>query len=928
MDIPAFNTYPPSPSAIDHIARQSRRFTSRISRLFPIAILMLLLECAAHGQFRASLRGTVTDPSGAVIPGATVTLTNKDTGTTTSAVSNSGGIYTFNGLPPAHYQIKVVRNGFQTKMLSNVQIIPEQANTVNVTMQVGKVQQTVTVSGLTLGLPTSTATLSQTINSEQIQHMPSFNRDVFKLAELTPGVFGDASQGSGGGNFSLPGNQGPGGPSGGQAGIFATENGPQVQDMGGQYETNSISVDGISTVSAVWGGTSVITPSEDSIQSMHVVANNYDAENGRFTGADMEVITKGGTNHVHGSAFFKASRPGLDAYQRWNGVGSDKAAPSTNPNGTPTTSAQRAAARGVNRDADRFNNWGGSLGGPFWKNHLFGFFNFETAPLSASTTAQGWYETSQFDSSAGPGPIAKKYLSFKGENVAPGATLVPQNCASIGLTEGVNCSTEAGGLDVGSPVTSGVGNQDLTYGGSSGSPGTGGGLDGVPDMGFFTTVNPTTTSQAQYNGRLDADIKSNDHLTFTIYWVPLTTTSFQGPVRAANLWHHSQINDAFALIWNHIFSPTLLNQARVNAAGWRWNEIASNPQEPFGLSQDNIDNIGSASFGNSYFGAPQPTDFDQWTYSYSDVLTKVLGRHNIKAGGSLTRLYYLNNAVFAARPTFTFHNLWDFANDAPYFETGEFNAKTGIPFSNRQDNRINIWGYFVQDDWKMSPRLTLNLGARWSYFSGYSSKENNLDVMQFGTGPDPLTGLNIRVGGNLYTPQKSNWSPEFGFAWQPPGENGKAVLRGGFGINYNQNEIAILANGFGNPPNAVVPNYTCAYPFTGNPNCAGTGILYETATNLSTLFGYPPNPATITAFSSANLPLTGSARITGYPSHPKTIANYHFSLEGDLQLPYNSVATLGYQGSLMRHLLIQTNWNAIAATAGLPLNPAVNYLDY
>ncbi|HEV2323879.1 MAG TPA: carboxypeptidase regulatory-like domain-containing protein [Terracidiphilus sp.] len=926
MDIPAPIAKSSSYKFAFHSARQLMGYARNLLRVLPIAALALLLLPVAHAQFRASLRGTVTDPSGAVVPGATVTLIDKDTGAGTAAVSNSSGIYTFNGLPPAHYQIKVVRSGFQTKVLSNVQIIPEQANTVNIVMQVGKVQQTVTVSALTLGLPTSTATLSQTINSQQIQHMPSFNRDVFKLAELTPGVFGDASQASGGGNFSLPGNQGPGGPTGGQAGIFATENGPQVQDRGGQYETNSISVDGISTVSAVWGGTSIITPSEDSIQSMHVVANNYDAENGRFTGADMEIITKSGSNQVHGSAFFKASRPGLDAYQRWNGIGSDKAAPATNANGTPATSSQRAAARGVNRDADRFNNWGGSLGGPFWKNHLFGFFNFETAPLAASTTAQGWYETSQFDSTAGTGPIAKKYLTFKGETVAPGSTLVAQNCASIGLTEGVNCNTEAGGLDVGSPLKAAVGNQDLSYGGSSNTPGVGGGLDGVPDIGFFTTINPTTTSQTQYNGRLDAQVKSNDHLTFTIYWVPLTSTSFKGPNRAANLWHHSQVNDAFTLMWNHIFSPTLLNQARINAAGWRWNEIASNPQEPFGLSQDNIDNIGSAPFQN--FGAPQPTDFDQWTYSYNDVLTKVWGRHNIKTGGSLTRLYYLNNAVFAARPYFGFHNLWDFANDAPFSEGGEFNAKTGVPFSNREDNRLNIWGFFAQDDWKVFPTLTLNLGLRWSYFSGYYSKENNLDVMQFGPGPDPLTGLNIRVGGNLYTPQKNNWSPEFGFSWQPPGANGKAVLRGGFGINYNQNEIAILANGFGNPPNAVQPNFTCAYPFASNPSCSGTGILYQTATNLSSLFGYPPNPAAITPFSSANLPLKTPISITGFPSHPKTIANYHFSLEGDLQLPYNSVATLGYQGSLMRHLLIQMNWNAIAAADRLALNPVVNFLDY
>jgi Carboxypeptidase regulatory-like domain len=908
--------------------RQSRRVSFSFNRnslsvspwlALLIATLFILFAPGARAQFNASLRGTVSDPSGAVIPGATVTLTNKDTNQVQTATTDASGIYTFNSLGPANYRLAVTASGFKAKSLEQVQITPEQANTINVTMEVGAAAQTVTVTSLTRGLPTDTATLSATISSNQIQHMPSFNRDVFQLAQLTPGTFGDASQGSGGGAYTLPGNQGPGGTPAGAGGIFSTENGPQVQALGGQYETNGISIDGISTTSAVWGGTSVITPSEDSVEDLHVVSNSYDAENGRFSGAQIEVTTKSGTNQIHGSAFFKASRPGLNAYQRWNGLGSNHA-----PVGT--TSAERAASRGVNRDNSRFNQYGGSLGGPFWKNKVFGFFNYETSPLQSTTTAQGWYETSQFDAQTGIGPVAAKYLGYTGEGAAA-SSIVPETCGSIGLTEGVNCVTTSGGLDVGSPLTSAAGTQDLTYGGSSNNPGVGGGLDGVPDLAFFNTVNPTTTSQAQYNGRVDANITSKDRLTFTIYWVPVTTTDYNGPVRSANLWHHSQVNDAFSLIWNHTFSPTLLNQARANAAGWRWNEVTSNPQEPFGLPQDNIDNIGSADMGNAYFGAPGPSDLNQWTYTYNDVLTKVWGKQNIKAGGELTRLYYLNDVIYGSRPTFTFHNLWDFANDAPYKETGTFDYATGIPFANRQDQRENLWGFFVQDDVKLRPNFTINAGLRWSYFGAFRSKENNLDVLQFGTGANPLDGLNIKVGGGLYSPSKNNWGPQIGFDWQPMNLNGKAVIRGGFGINYNQNEIAILANGFGNPPNAVSPNFTCAYPFP-NPTCSGTGILYETAGNINSIFGYAPNPAAITTFSSANLPLTGSTFVTGFPAHPKTITDYHYSLEADYQLPASTVATLSYQGTQMRHMLTQYDWLAVAAQRGLAMNPSVNFIDY
>jgi hypothetical protein len=885
----------------------------------------LLVACAclattvAHAQFRASIQGTVTDKTGAVIPGATVTLTDTATDHVLKTTTSGAGVYTFNALPPSKFNMTVDAAGFKKKTLSGVQIRPEQANAVNVQLDLGQSSQTVTVNGGQSNLlDTETATLSGTVTSKQIQHLPSFNRDVFQLAQLAPGVFGDGSQGSAGGTFNLPGNAGPGGSASTAAGIFQTENQVQVQAVGGQTDQNGISVDGISTVSAVWGGASVITPSEDSIQNVTIVTNSYDAENGRFSGAQMQVISKSGTNHLHGSAFFKASRPGLNAYQRFNGY-----RPGITPTSTP-------ADKGVNRDDDRTNNYGGSLGGPIWKNRIFAFFDYETSPLTGLVTAQQWFETPQFDTiAAKAGSIAAKYLAYPGEKPPNTATLVPENCGQIGLTEGVNCKTTAQGLDVGSPIKAPLGHQDLTYGGNNGTPGVGGGLDGIPDLALYNTVDPTNISQAQYNGRLDVLPDQNDHVTFAIYWVPVTQTDYNGPVRSANLWHHSQINDAFSLIWNHTFSPTLLNQARANAAGYRWNEVATNPQAPFGLPQDNITQY-NLTGGFQYFGAPPPSDLDQWTYDYNDILTKTLSSQNIKMGASVTRLYYLNNPVNDARPSFSFDNLWDFANDAPYNETGEFDSATGVPFANRQDDRENIFAAFLQDDYKVLPNLTLNLGLRWSYFGGMYSKQNNLDVVQFGTGSNPLSGLNLRVGGHLYSPQKTNFGPQFGFSWQPKESNDKAVVRGGFGVDYNQNEIAILANGAGNPPNAVTGNFVCPYPYTNDPTCSGHGLLYETAPNVHSLFGFAPNPAAITAFGSDNLPVNygNGSFVTGYQANPKTIVVYHYSLGYEYQLPYDSVFTLGYQGNLSRHMLTQMNYNVVALAQGHTLNPKVNFLDY
>ena len=270
---------------------------------------MLLAGPALLAQFRASIQGTVTDPTGAVVSGATLTLVDLGTSKTITATSNASGTYNFAGLAPDRYRLTSTAPGFTTKVIDDLQLNPEQANAVNVQMSVAEgTTQSVTVSGSAVAtLDTETASINGSVDANQIQHLPSAGRDVFQLVQLAPGVFGDGSQGAGGGTNNLPGSQGPGGSG---TGIFATENGPQANANGGQYESNGIAIDGISTVSAVWGGTSIITPTEDSVGNVKVVSNQYDAEEGRFSGAQIQITSKTGSNQYHGSLFFRANRPG------------------------------------------------------------------------------------------------------------------------------------------------------------------------------------------------------------------------------------------------------------------------------------------------------------------------------------------------------------------------------------------------------------------------------------------------------------------------------------------------------------------------------------------------------------------------------------------------------------------------------------------
>src|SRR6266852_3774906 len=625
-----------------------------------LIVSIVTLTALVQAQYRGSLRGTVTDSQGAAVAGATVTLVNTDTNRTMVSISSDVGLYEFNALEPAPYRLTAQAKGFKQKVLEHVVIIPEQPNGLDLQLEVGDVQQTVTVSDTINALDTETATVSGTITSNQIQHMPSFGRDVFQLIQLAPGVFGDGSQGNGGGSVNIPGTQGPGG-TGGADGIFRTENGPQALAAGGQYENNGITIDGISTTSAVWGGTTIITPSEDSVQSVKVVSNGYDAENGRFSGAQIQVTSKSGTNQYHGSLFFAAHRPGLNAYQRFNGQGNS-----------------------VLRDNNRFNQFGGSVGGPIWKNKIFFFFNYETVRNpNSSSTGNGWYDTPAFDALAPSGSIAAKYLAFPGSGVVS-TGINPSTCADAGLTEGVNCRTIPGqGLNLGTPLTTGLGAQDQGWTSDQnpgcGGAGTGCGTPGSPlgnvaDIANYQTSSSTTASKAQYNGRLDWDVTGKDRIGFTIYYVPQSNSFLNGPARAYNIFHHSQINEAFSAIWNHTFTPTLLNEFRVNAAGWRWNEITSNPQSPVGFPTDRFEKTGNITVNN--FGPNVGSTLNQWTYTYKDVATKIYGRHSIKFGGELTRLFYLQECAGCGVPNYAFFNVWGFLNDAPHREGGGFTPIT------------------------------------------------------------------------------------------------------------------------------------------------------------------------------------------------------------------------------------------------------------
>jgi carboxypeptidase family protein len=890
-------------------------------------ICLLFTPTISHAQYRASIQGVVTDQQGAVVPGANCSLRNLETGQTTVAVTDDKGIFNFNGLPPAKFTLTVEKAGFKKTAIEGLGIVAEQANAINVQLDVGQAAESVTVVGDAVPLlNTESADISGTVKAREFQQFAAFGRDAFQLLQLAPGAFGDGAQSAGGGTNNLPANAGPGG-TGGTDGVFKIENKGQITANGARSGENNYQIDGVGTTSVTWGGTSVITPNIDSIKEVKVVTDNYDAENGRYRGAQVQIISQNGTNSYHGSFFFKAHRPGLNAFTKYHGYNSD----------TPGCINDKAHGYCGNvRDESRFNDWGGSVGGPILKNRLFGFFSYETIDNNGqSTPGSGWYETPDFRALAASNSNASSFFSFPG--VGPyGGTQVDHDCAFAGLIEGVNCHFIAGqGLNLGSPLNPALfplGTRDPAYT-SSTNPGTGGdgtgganNLGNTADIAFFQGIkNPSTDTHRQYNGRVDFQATSRDLVAFSVYWVPTTSTSINGNgVRLMNHFNSTSLNRAATILYDHTFNATMANEVRVNAAGWQNRDLAQNPDGPWGLPQVSFNSVGSLVAGTSQqiqgYGIGSFNGFNQWTFAGKDVLTKIHGAHTMKMGGEVTHLKSVDAPFWADRPGYTFNNIWDFLNDAPVSENGQFDPTNGVPSAEIKNLRNILVGLFFQDNYKLRPNLTVTAGLRWDYFGPISERDGKLATVAFGSGANQLSGLRVRTGGSQYNAQKSNFGPQLGFAWSPGKLAGHdfanhLVIRGGFGIAYNGISQSNTLDVRFNPP--YVNNGT---------SLSGNQILYINSfpADVHSPYGYASNPYAKTSFDSNNLPLTGQIDLTALPATWPTEYALHYSLGAEYDLGHQWVASAGYQGSRTNNLLQHYNLYNPAAAMGLALNPKVH----
>ena len=847
----------------------------------------------SRAQFKASLQGTVTDANGGAVSGAMVTITRNDTGTTRNTTTSEEGFYRISELAPGRYTITVEATGFKKSVSNEVLVEAEQPRGFDIALQVGTVAEQVTVTAGAEALQTENANTSNTITSKEIHQLPQFGRDPYELIRLTPGVFGDGSRSGDGTANNLPNASGPGGS---VQSIFQIENQVQVVANGQRTASNNFTIDGISVNSLGFGGTAVITPNQDSVQEITILSNSYSAEDGRGSGAQVKVVSKSGTNQLHGAGFFNYQDPNWNAFNKYGG-----------PGGAPPV-----------RVNNKYRQFGANLGGPIWKDRLFFFFSYEGLRNNASDVSTATFvETPEFRSlvaSARPGSIAAAIVTSNG--VEPRISRVLNaTCADAGLPDPTQCQVVAGGLDIGSPT--GAQGQYVSLGDR-----VGGGLDGIPDIQEVALRLPGTQNGNQYNGRIDYNMGKNQ-FAFSSYFtlVDNLDSDSGGRSRPQGDLAIKPFNQTEAVSWIRSFSPNVVNEARINFTRFHFDQISTNTNVDFGIPRIEIEGY---SFDRIRFGADRgettPAIFTENTISFRDKVSQNIRAHALSIGVDFTAEQDNNDLSGGARPLYSLSNLWNFTNDTPIFEAINASPQTGAPADAQRYLRSKTYGFYFQDDWKVKPNLTLNLGLRYEYYSPLNDKTGQLTNLVIPPG-GLLVDASVVPVKRLFNSDRNNFGPRFGFAWSPLHSNGNTVVRGGFGVAYNRPDDVLFANARANPPNFARFNLCCGTAPTdfGSPFDGGS-ILYALGSNNSVL-SFPVNPALAFGIDPTNGGVCGDAACTfdqaveiygGYPNYRDSYV-YLYSTEIEHRLPWGLVSTIGYQGSAGHKITRLVNQNFLQA---------------
>lgn len=789
----------------------------------------------AQAVASAQLSGIVTDTSGAVVPTAKISLENLDTHTSQTATVTSTGEYVFTALPIGRYQVRVEAQGFKTFMVPEVTLASGDKVREDATMQVGAVTENVEVQGQAPALQTDSATFGTLVTTQAVENLPLNGRNFMTLVQLTAGATeGLASN-------TLSGNR------------------PDDRRMSSVLVINGASVpnwllDGMDNFERIQNDI-VVKPSVDGIAEMRVLTNDFDASIGRSANGVVSITTKSGTDSFHGTLYEYFRNDALDARNFF--------------------SPKKAEYR--------FNDFGGSVGGPIKKNKTFGFFDYERYFLRQGQTYTSTIPTLAMrnDNFNGVAIIFDPATTVANPN-APGTYMrtmfpndtIPANRISPVATNFMNLYPV--------PQTSGLVNNYTSN------------LRKTQDYDTYDTrvdhhFNELNTFFARYS--------YNNGTTYTPGAFPIVNGIDPGGNAGVFPGTALQRSQALQANFIHIFTPTLLLELKAGYQRFALNsqsvDLGQNLATQFGIPGANHDYVST--------GLPlmQPSGYEtlggasfvpliefENTFDYQGSLSWTKASHSMRLGAALIRRQVTNVQSSYPRGAYNFDGN---ATNDPSGAIPSGNAIAswllGFPSVGQLNENLTWPGYrmwepnvWFQDDWRVNRKLTLNLGVRYDVFTPLTEVHNQISNFDPATNKIIVAGVNGVSNTAGVKTDYSDIAPRFGFAYQA---GGNWVLRGGFGIAYvpeftGSNGLlknAPFTDGYSFIQNQILPTYTLAQGFP------------------------PPMPESI------NNPTTGLIAVAENFQSTR-VMQYNFTVQKEFG---GNVVSAAYVASLTRHGVLSPN---------------------
>jgi Carboxypeptidase regulatory-like domain/TonB dependent receptor len=803
--------------------------------VFSLVALLCLQAVAAFSQ-TASLNGTITDTSGALVQQATITVRNTATNATRSVEASSSGVYSVPNLDAGQYEVSVAKEGFRPVKFDNIKLTVDQALTLNAKLDVGSNAEQVTVEGTAAPVDTTDAQLSNVVEHQQMTELPLILRDPYQLVLLSPGV--TQSDGMGG-----------------------------ISANGARERNNNFMLDGADNndadVPGSLGGITAQNP--DSTEEFRIITNNFAPEYGRNNGAIIDVITRSGTNRWHGNAFY---------FGRWDALGSrDYFNHQIDPE-TGSLAPKNPYVR---------NLYGASLGGPIVKDKTFFFVNYQGDRFVTNLTNNSTVPTQAFKTGI--------FTYTNPTPPCPGCPLVSQALDITGNAVGTANNNATGvGLDpvMGKILALYPAPNSVNVDGITGTlffPSESREKDEDATLKIDQKIGSRSNFSARYiyNWFHDPNAFHTDVLP--------------GGIGAESTFQRTQ---SLALSLTTTLSNTMVNELRVsgNRTNLAFGCTGTDLFDSFGFI-DGVGRGADytfpfiSAFGCQALGDSNGQQGRAGTYQYADTFTRVIGGHSVKFGAEFRDVYSNNFTDFGSRGTFTF-NIFTASGVSPLQNLnaninsqeiedissmllGLVNSQTQTQYFNHSDTRLpsdeldfrqRELGIFAQDQWKIRPNLTLTYGLRWEYYGVPFEAHGNMSslfVDPSGQAPFTFVPVGPGTGHQLYDSYYGNFEPRVGFAWDPF-RKGKTSIRGGIGVFSDRVYGNLVSDVRGNPPfqpseaiptillastfnDAQLSNQTAPGQFTPSPVANNFNPFTGTGAIFPDLFAHNIRPPSVVSYN-------------------------------------------------------------------------------